>query len=89
MGLLHQPTTAEIIARLEEKWGADVGCPMCGAKPPKQEWFVRRTTPMIVLPSDNNPGEPRRTMPMAAVVCSNCGYTIFVNTILLLKGSEG
>ena len=63
----------------KEKW--DHGkCPVCGTDkpflPPDRIWQLR---PLDYDPAYQNRIAPNPVFPCFAVVCSNCGYTIWIN----------
>lgn len=70
---------AKIEELVEQKWKN--GCPMCGG----HEWSFNDK--MIVAPVQIS--EDRRyklngqIMPLAALICRNCGNTAFVNTLIV------
>jgi hypothetical protein len=62
---------------VDEKWGADYQCPMCGFK----AWMTGGAEP---LPLFGQSG------PLVPLICANCGYTILIysDTLGLLSREE-
>jgi hypothetical protein len=54
---------------VDEKWGADSHCPMCGLK----TWATRGALPLPVF----GQSDPDTLVPS---ICTNCGYTILIHS---------
>ena len=69
---------SKLAAHLQKKWATSV-CPMCRAN----SWEVHGHIAFFLAdaPAQLPIGAP--TLPCAAVVCQNCGNTIFVNLVAL------
>ena len=68
----------EFIAQLNAKWKIGV-CPMCG----KKEWnVVPDIHTLLGVDEEGNMTYGGKFIPLVAVVCKNCGNTVFVNPIV-------
>jgi len=67
--------TEKLIRHLEEKWGEDKPCPMCGGK----NWLVGDIVYNVRGISGNND----MIFPILPVMCQKCGNTIFINELFL------
>ncbi len=77
----------QIIAALTKKMGTrELICPITGST----TWTVGEYT--TVLPALEDPAKSSvhlaRRIPLAVVMCDQCGYTFFVNLMLLGLGRE-
>ena len=67
----------KLIKHLEEKWG-EKACPMCHAG----EWAISDNVYGLQEANSFKKQKLKRaSMPLMALTCDNCGYTILVNTI--------
>jgi hypothetical protein len=73
---LDQESLDKLIGHIREKWGAR-SCPMCHAN----NWLVQGFVPLILSDSVKTVTIGGKSLPSAAVICSNCGNTIIVNLI--------
>ena len=74
-----------IIDAISERVGSrHLICPLCQ----NSQWLVQNR--MVMLPlsdsSQAHPSESTTALPLAVVTCQSCGYTVFVNLIILGLG---
>ena len=68
----------KLIEYLEQKWGSDPRCPMCG----HHEWNVHGTSFELREFHEGNLVIGGGTViPVVPVMCINCGNTVLVNAI--------
>ena len=76
--LLTDEQRAKLEAHLDGKWSNATRCPVCGRDDKwgtgDRLWHVKEAAIPIAVDG------PR--MPLAAVICNNCGYTFFMNALL-------
>ena len=69
----------KLLKKLDEKW-KDIPCPFCG----DHEWTV---DPTIVTPLEVNSNKQMnlggKFHPLVPVTCRCCGYTAFINALVL------
>lgn len=70
-------------AHLKDKWVREVDCPICQSN----EWVPGQI--LAQAPEYPSSGLPRfaqigagRAYPLVAVFCTNCGYTVFFNSLV-------
>lgn len=67
----------KLLEYLEQKWGRDSRCPMCGHK----SWTVHDTTFEIREFNEGNMVLGGPVIPVVTIMCTNCGNTLFVNAL--------
>lgn len=71
--------TDKFISQLNIRW-KNANCPLCG----KRDWnVVPDIHALLGVDEEMNMTYGGKFMPLVAVVCKNCGNTIFVNPIVL------
>lgn len=77
--VLSREQTETLITRLNDMWGQDHQCGMCG----RREWSVSdRIFELREFHQGNLVvGGDSRVFPVIPVTCSHCGNTIFINAI--------
>ncbi len=67
-----------VISHLQNKWGSQHPCTMCGKGP----WNVHESTYQLTEYNEGNLVIGGPVIPVIPVICGNCGYTVLVNAIL-------
>lgn len=69
---------AKIDEIIQKKWIH--GCPMCGGK----TWILDENTMFtpIQLNEDRSYRFDGKILPLTPLICQNCGYTLFINTLV-------
>ncbi len=77
--------TEKLVKRLNQKW-KDIPCPFCG----DHKWSVdpKIVTPVEVL-ANKKMNLGGRFQPLVPITCGCCGYTAFINALVMDCVEEG